>query len=117
MYNVWHDVTLFESSDLATWTSAVVRRQDPQEEIFNTSVTKTDDGFVMAYERKDPLHLHSNIRFARSTDLHVWTRVPDAWFGEDRYAACPTLRYFNGWFYMLYLEIGKDSPLSFYTYI
>jgi hypothetical protein len=116
VYNVWHDVSLFESSDLTHWSSSVVLHQDLEEEIFNTSVCETNDGFFMAYERKDPQHLHSNIRFARSTDLHVWTKVPDAWYGMDRYAACPCLLWNSGYFYMLYLE-ELNNPRAYHTYL
>jgi hypothetical protein len=30
--------------------------------------------------------------------------VPVAIFGADRYAACPCIRYVNGYYYLLYLE-------------
>jgi hypothetical protein len=99
----WNDVTLFRSKDLRTWTSRVVIPQK-QEHLFNTSVCRAENGFVMAYESDDPKFVPFTIKFATSQDLETWTPLPGAVFGPDRYAACPCLRYVNGFYYILYLE-------------
>jgi len=100
----WNDVTLFKSSDLRNWTQKVVIEQEGAEHLFNTSVCATPGGFVMAYESDDPAYVPFTVKYAESADLENWTKVSDAVFGPDRYAACPCVRYSDGWFYQMYLE-------------
>jgi len=102
--DTWNDVTLFSSPDLKTWSKLIVLEQDPPEHIFNTSVCEGPDGFVMAYETNDPAYIPFTEKFARSRDMVSWERIEDAIFGPDRYAACPCMRYHDGFYYMLYLE-------------
>ena len=99
----WNDVTHFKSRDLRHWTSNVAITQE-KEHLFNSSVSQAKSGFVMAYESDDPHHTPFTVKFATSPDLEHWTKVPDAIFGADRYAACPCIRYVNGYYYLLYLE-------------
>ncbi len=111
----WRDATLFRSRDLKSWESRVVLRGEG-EGIFNTSVCRGPGGFVMAYESDDRRYPPFTIKFARSTDLVNWTRLPEATFGTDRYAACPCLRYESGYYYALYLE--HRAPRHYFeTYI
>ncbi len=113
--NNWNDVTLFKSSDLINWESKLVIRQE-NENLFNTSVCESPDGFVMAYESNDPKYPAFTIKFAVSDDLENWKKVPDAIFGTNRYTACPCIRYANDYYYVLYLE--NRSPRHYYeTYI
>jgi hypothetical protein len=98
----WNDVTVFKSSDLRTWQSAVAIHQT-NEHLFNSSVCADDRRFVMAYESDDAKYRPFTVKFAVSQDLEQWTKLPDV-FGADRYTACPTLRYADGWYYLLYLE-------------
>lgn len=107
----WNDVTLFRSVDLQCWSSKKVIEQDGGEHIFNTTVCASDEKFVMAYETNDPGYVPFTIKFAESEDLVDWIRIPGALFGPDRYAACPCLRYLDGWHYMLYLEHRKPQWL------
>lgn len=102
----WNDVTLFKSKDLQTWTQQVAVVQE-KEHLFNSSVCAAEGGFVMAYESDDSSYTPFTIKFARSTDLETWTKIPGAILGPDRYAACPCVRYVNGWYYVLYLEHRK----------
>jgi len=111
----WNDVTLFRSADLRTWASKVVIAQE-NEQLFNSSVCAGPDGFVMAYESNDPRFPAFTIKFATSTNLTDWTKVPDTFFGTDRYAACPSLRYVDGWYYLLYLE-HRQPRWFFETYL
>ena len=111
----WNDVTLLKSKDLRSWTKKVVVTQE-KEHLFNSSVCLGPRGFVMAYESDDPRFTPFTIKFARSPDLETWTKLPDAIFGADRYAACPCLRYLNGYYYLLYLE--QRTPRWFFeTYL
>ena len=111
----WRDVTLFRSRDLQTWASSPVIRGE-NEGIFNSSVCRGPDGFVLAYESDDSRYPAFTIKFARSKDLRLWTRMPEATFGTNRYTACPYLRHANGFYYVLYLE--QRTPRWFFeTYI
>lgn len=111
----WNDVTLFKSKNLQTWESRVALTQE-KEQLFNSSVCRGRDGFVMAYESNDPRFPAFTIKFATSPDLEHWTKLPDSLFGTDRYAACPCLRYADGWYYLLYLE-HRTPRWFFETYI
>ena len=111
----WRDVTVFHSSDLRTWKSALVVEGE-NENVFNTSVCAGPGGFVMAYETDDPAYPPFTIKFARSEDLLRWTKLPEATFGTNRYTACPSIRYAGGYYYVLYLE--RRTPRWFFeTYI
>jgi alpha-L-fucosidase len=111
----WNDVTLFKSSDLRHWQSKLVVKGE-NEGIFNTSVCQGPEGFVMAYESDDRTYVPFTVKFARSTDLEHWTKLPEATFATNRYTACPCLRYANGYYYVLYLE--RRTPRHFFqTYI
>lgn len=94
----------FWSKNLKDWESANVLVCDENERVYNESVCEADDRFVMAYEVNDMKYQPFTIKFAESVDLQTWTKIPDAIYGTDRYTACPTLRYIDGTFYMLYLE-------------
>lgn len=111
----WHHVTMFESSDLRQWDSRLAI-QGEHEQLFNTSVCRGPEGFVMAYESNDPTYPPFTIKFATSPDLRDWTKLPDTVFGADRYAACPCLRFANGYYYMLYLE-HRSPRHVFETYL
>ena len=111
----WNDVTLHKSRDLKTWQTTVAIDQEG-EHLFNTSVCRGPDGFVMAYETNDPAWPAFTIKFAVSQDLEHWTKLPDAVFGTDRYTACPCVRYVDGWYYMMYLE-HRSPGHYFETYI
>jgi len=111
----WNDVTMFKSADLKTWEQKVIVEQQ-NEHLFNSSVCKGSDGFVLAYESNDPTWPAFTTKFARSGDLETWTKLPDATFGTNRYTACPTVRYVNGYYYVLYLENRRPSHV-FETYV
>lgn len=110
----WNDVTLFSSRDLQQWQQQVVIRQE-RERLFNSSVCVGPSGFVMAYESNDPRWPAFTIKFAASTNLFDWVKLPDAVFGTDRYTACPCLRFVDGWYYLLYLE-HRQPRWFFETY-
>lgn len=114
--NRWNDVTIFESADLRTWTPRVAIVQEANEQLFNSSLCRGPDGYVMAYESNDPAYPAFTIKFARSEDLQTWTPLPDSTFGTDRYTACPTIRYADGHYYVFYLE--RRAPRWFFeTYV
>lgn len=101
----WRDVSEFHSRDLVNWSGPrVVIAGNADEQLFNQSVCRAGDRFVMAYESNDPRWPAFTIKFAESRDLVNWETIPGCIFGADRYTACPCLRYVEGCFYMLYLE-------------
>jgi len=111
----WNNVTLFKSNDLRHWTEKPALIQE-KEHLFNSSVCRGKNGFVMAYESDDPKYTPFTVKFASSQDLENWIKLPDAIFGADRYAACPCLRYANGYYYLLYLE-HRTPRWLFETYL
>lgn len=104
----WNDVTQFSSKDLVQWESSVSFVQE-NEHLFNSSVCRGADGFVMAYESNDSAYPAFTTKFAVSPDLKTWTKRPESTFGTNRYTACPCIHYANGYYYVLYLE--RREPL------
>ena len=101
-------IDVFWSDDLNTWHQAEALRL-PGWGIFNTSVCQGPEGFVMAFEIDRPREIAGHpftTCFARSTDLVHWELLdPSRYvYTRERYSACPTIRYVNGWYYMVYLE-------------
>ena len=112
----WNDVTLFQSDDLVNWDQKVVIEQNRDEHLFNSSVCAADNGFIMAYESNDPEYPAFTIKFAQSDNLKEWTKLPNSVFGTNRYTACPTIRFVEGIYYLLYLENQKPQHF-FETFI
>lgn len=101
-------IQVFWSDDLQTWHDqpALVL---PGWGIFNTSVCKGPDGYVMAFEIGRPPEetgVPFTMRFAVSDDLLNWRLTPsECVYSKDRYTACPALRHLDdGYYYMIYLE-------------
>lgn len=112
----WNDVTLFQSLDLVNWSQKVVIEQEADEHLFNSSVSSGPEGFIMAYESNDSDYPAFTIKFAFSNDLEEWTKLPEAVFGTNRYTACPTIRFSDGYYYLLYLE-NRSPGHYFDTFI
>jgi hypothetical protein len=100
-------VNLFVSRDLKTWGRRTVI-DDRRYGIFNTSLWKAGDEYVLAFEIDRPpgeAGVPFTIRFAKSRDLRAWTVTPpECNFTKERYSAAPCLRWSEGWFYLFYLE-------------
>jgi hypothetical protein len=76
--------------------------------LFNTSVCADPEGYIMAYETDEKNVVNFSVRFAKSTDLEHWTSI-GAIFHPDIYCACPAIRYYSGYYYIIYLRsIGKN---------
>lgn len=105
-------IQVFWSKDLRQWRDGLALDL-PGWEIFNTSVCKGADGYVMAFEIGAPpaeTGVAFTMRFARSPDLLHWQLTPaDCVYTKDRYSACPALRYLDGRYYMIYLE-ARPGP-------
>jgi hypothetical protein len=118
--NDWNGETIaaFHSTDLNHWESHKALTL-PGWGLFNTSVCKAGQRYVMAIEVGKPpevVGVPFTTRFAKSSDLRRWTLLPkDRVFTKERYSACPSIRYLDGRFYMTYLE-AKPGP-SYETHV
>lgn len=101
------EVNVFSSRDLKNWEkwNAIPAGKYS---IFNTSVCKAADEFVLMFEIDKPLEeagVAFTARFAKSKDLRTWTMTPpECNYAKDRYTAPHCLRWLDGWFYDFYLE-------------
>jgi alpha-L-fucosidase len=111
-------VVAFRSDDLESWESRPALEL-PGWGLFNTSVCRAGDRYIMAIEVGRPpevVGVPFTARFAESRDLKAWRLLPDdRVFTKDRYSACPTIRHVDGMFYMTYLE-ARPGP-RYETYI
>ncbi|HKQ39955.1 MAG TPA: hypothetical protein VJ063_17890 [Verrucomicrobiae bacterium] len=100
-------INLFVSRDLQTWEQRTVLN-DARYGIFNTSLWKAADEYVLAFEIDKPREetgVPFTIRFMKSRDLRTWTLTPpECNFTKERYSAAPCLRWSRGWYYLFYLE-------------
>jgi hypothetical protein len=98
---------MFASRDLKTWESWPVIN-DPRYGIFNTSLWRAGNEFVLMFEIDRPAEeagVPFTARFAKSPDLRAWTLTPpECNYSKDRYTAPHCLRWLDGWFYDFYLE-------------
>ncbi len=107
-------VNVFASRDLQvweTWTAIPAGRYG----IFNTSVCRAGDEFVMMFEIDRPeseAGTAFTARFAKSPDLRTWTLTPpECHYAKDRYTAPHCLRWMDGWFYDFYLEAHEGYEM------
>lgn len=105
-------IHVFWSKDLANWKEQTAMEL-PGWEIFNTSVCKGRNVYVMAFEIGAPKDEAGNpftMRFAESDDLRNWRlTTKECVYTKQRYSACPALRFLDGQYYMVYLE-GYPGP-------
>lgn len=100
-------VNLFVSDDLIHWDCWPVLADD-RYGIFNTSLCRAGDDYVLMFEIDRPAEeagVAFTARFARSRDLRTWRLTPpECNYARDRYTAPHCLRWLDGWFYNFYLE-------------
>lgn len=98
---------MFASRDLVKWDSWTVLNM-PGWGIFNTSICKGRDRYVLMFEIDKPKEEAGKAftaRFATSKDLKTWELTPsECVYAKDRYTAPHCLRYLDGWYYNFYLE-------------
>ncbi len=125
----WHDprggdeVCMFWSNDLEKWNKKTILKV-PGWRLWNTSVCKGENGYVMAIEvrqlgdKLDPVIGHPfTTFFAKSANLFNWEMMPYVCcYTRERYNACPTLRYSDGWYYMICLEALPAARYAPYIY-
>ena len=124
-YGRHHDdgskIQVFWSKDLENWSTQTALSM-PGWDIYNTSVCQAGDRYVMAFELggRTPTEVVGNRFtnfFADSTDLLNWKMLPlECVYSKARYTACPTIRYLEGYFYVIYLEgISRQGQEGCYT--
>jgi hypothetical protein len=107
----------FTSTDLKTWKRELAIEREGDEHLFNCSLCRDDQGFLLAYESNLPVGFC--FKFARSRDLAKWEKVPGLVFaGVDgkEYSACPVIRYWAPYYYVIYLHAaipGHNGWVSF----
>lgn len=125
----WHDprggqyVRMFKSADLVHWEEKDILHC-PDLSMWNTSVCKGDDRYVMAIEVRENQGHHVpqvgqdfTVFFAESKDLENWQMMPyDCSYTPKRYNACPALRYARGYYYMICLEALPCARYAPYIY-
>jgi alpha-L-fucosidase len=99
----------FWSDDLVHWESKVIFDLPEGWSLFNTSVCKGPDGYIMTIEIGGPADICGipfTIVFAKSQNLTDWEMLPPETYSytKDRYSACPVIRYADGFYYIIYLE-------------
>ncbi len=111
-------INRFSTTDLKTWKQELALARDGQEQFFNTSVCRDDQGYVMAYESDIPVRWC--FRFARSKDLSHWDRIRGLEFADvEAKTACanPTIRYLAPYYYVIYgVWCFQEKPWKCYRY-
>lgn len=104
-----------ESTDMVNWTAPKVILEDSRWEGYNTSVCKADGRYIMVFELGEPLEIVKvpfTMFFAESKDLVNWSVIPTASFGKEFYTGGPMIRYFDGWFFMFYLNGSYEKGFN-----
>ena len=106
-------IDIYTSDDLVKWELRSSLEFPEGFKVFNTSVCDGSDGYVMAVEcgGSDPrIGVNFTNFFAVSKDLLSWEILPMEKYVYDpsRYTACPVIRYYNGYYYIINLE---SAPL------
>ena len=105
-------IQVFWSEDLEKWSSEPALEL-PGWGIFNTSVCKGPNRYLMAFEIGKPPEetgARFTVRFAESRDLLDWRLTPaECVYSKDRYTACPWIHLLDGQYYMIYLE-ARPGP-------
>jgi hypothetical protein len=105
-------------AELKTWNRELAIEKEGDEHLFNCSVCRDDQGFLMAYESNLPVQFC--FKFARSKDLSKWEKIPGLIFaGVDgkEYSACPVIRYFAPYYYVIYLHAAVPGHKGWVSFL
>jgi len=105
------------TTDLKEWKTEKVILPEGNEHLFNSSVCKDDKGYLMAYESDKPVQFC--FKFARSNDLSKWEKIPGLAFTgvKYEYSACPVIRYFKPYYYVIYLHDKVEGHKGYISYL
>jgi hypothetical protein len=114
-------VQMFASADLENWINWTALNM-PGYGIFNTSLCKSENRYVLMYELGKPpeeVGQRFTARFAISEDLRQWQITPKACnYDKTRYTAPHCLRYLDGYYYVFYVEeLKRDDILQYETFV
>lgn len=103
------EIDVFWSTDLLSWESDTAIVLPEGVEVYNTSACRGEESYVLAIELGGDSEIvgkQYTVVFATSPDGKHFTllSIEDHIFLKERYTACPTIRYADGYFYMIYLE-------------
>lgn len=107
--DIWdgEQIHIFASKDMQNWESWMAFEL-PEYGIFNTSLTRAENNFVLMFEigkPKEQTGERFTANFATSPDLKKWEILSsDHNYAKDRYTAPHCLRYLDGYYYNFYLE-------------
>ena len=99
------EIDMTSSADLIHWTPPVaVVHAEAGDTLYNVAVCRGRDSFVLLYETDNPKYVPFTFKYFSSPDLKNWTRVPDAFYGRDKYVGGPALYFYGDTYYTLYLQ-------------
>lgn len=107
--DIWdgEQVHIFSSRDLENWDSWLAFEL-PGYGIFNTSLTRDENNYVLMFEIGKPekeTGKRFTANFTTSVDMKEWELLSsDHNYAKDRYTAPHCLRYLDGYYYNFYLE-------------
>lgn len=106
-------IYMFRSSDMKNWSDPAPVLSDPEMAAYNTSVCRGDGKFIMAYELGKPekrVGEPFTVFFAETENVERWRESESAPpYSPERYTACPTIRYANGFYYLFVLEGSYET--------
>lgn len=98
------------SDDLVHWSDPLTVLESERDELlFNVAICRAPDRFVMLYETDDSRWPPFTFKYCESEDLIHWRRIPNAFYGTDKYVGGPALYYADGWYYTLYLQARPNG--------
>jgi len=102
-------IDTFVSSDLENWEESTALVLPENIKIFNTSVCRAYNKYIMAIEiggNAPEVGVGFTCVFAESNDLINWSMMDmmEYSYSRDRYTACPCIRYYDGYYYIICLE-------------
>lgn len=102
-------IDTFWSKDLKNWEQSTALTFPEDIKLYNTSVCKGDGRYIMAIEigGKNPAVGNPfTCVFAESQDLVNWQMLDmmEYSFSRERYTACPCIRYYDGYYYLICLH-------------
>ena len=114
--NAWggQRVEIFASKDLEHW-DAFNALNLPGFGIYNTSMCRAEDKYVLMFEIGEPPEeagARFTARFATSEDLKHWKLTPPECNWTKKYYSAPhALRYLDGYYYVFYLHVHNGYEM------
>lgn len=118
-WNKQDTIWIHKSTDLVHWESRILFER-PGWEYYNTSLTKGPDGYVLLLECTKPKELVGDnsftLFFAISKDLVSWEFLDEKCFGKNWYNGGPWMKYVNGWYYLVDLQVLPFNRFTNYVF-